>query len=116
MLRQRGVSSITQPQPAYSDGTPIGGAGRGNKFLPNTTDWLGRWRLAANAGNDWTIDREARMNSLSRETLRAFGRLAREAAENASIRAIVITGAGEKAFCTGIDRMEQMVDWVLTSR
>ncbi len=56
---KRGISSITQPQPAYSDGTPIGGAGRGNKFLPNTPDWFGRWRLAANAGNDWMIDREA---------------------------------------------------------
>ncbi len=28
-------------------------------FLPNTSDWLGRWRLAGNAGNDWLIDREA---------------------------------------------------------
>ncbi|HEV2955165.1 MAG TPA: (2Fe-2S)-binding protein, partial [Xanthobacteraceae bacterium] len=60
---KRGVSSITQPQPAYSDGTPIGGAGRGNKFLPNTSDWFGRWRLAANAGNDWTMDREAQRNN-----------------------------------------------------
>jgi phthalate 4,5-dioxygenase len=30
-----------------------------NEYLPNTTDWLGRWRLANNAGNDWLIDREA---------------------------------------------------------
>ena len=35
---------MTLPQPAYKDGTPIGGTGRGNKLLPNTTDWLGRWR------------------------------------------------------------------------
>ena len=28
-------------------------------FLPNTTDWHGRWRLAGNAANDWLIDREA---------------------------------------------------------
>jgi phenylpropionate dioxygenase-like ring-hydroxylating dioxygenase large terminal subunit len=60
---KRGQSSITQPTPAYKDGRPIGGAGRGNKFLPNTTDWLGRWRLAANAGNDWTMDREAQRNN-----------------------------------------------------
>jgi hypothetical protein len=60
---KRGRSSITQPTPAYKDGTPIGGAGRGNKLLPNTTDWLGRWRLAANAGNDWTMDREAQRNN-----------------------------------------------------
>ena len=28
------------------------------KFLPNTTDWYGRWRLAANLGNDHIIDRD----------------------------------------------------------
>jgi hypothetical protein len=27
--------------------------------LPNTTDWFGRWRPAANQGNDYLIDREA---------------------------------------------------------
>jgi methylglutaconyl-CoA hydratase len=55
----------------------------------------------------WTIDREERRNSLSRATLRAFGKLAREAATNASIRAIVVTGAGEKAFCAGADLKER---------
>jgi len=29
------------------------------KFLPNTTGWFGRWRLAQNASNDYEIDREA---------------------------------------------------------
>jgi phthalate 4,5-dioxygenase len=28
-------------------------------FVPNTTDWHGRWRLAGNQGNDWLIGREA---------------------------------------------------------
>jgi phthalate 4,5-dioxygenase len=28
-------------------------------FVPNTTDWYGRWRLAGNETNDWMIDREA---------------------------------------------------------
>jgi phthalate 4,5-dioxygenase len=28
-------------------------------FVPNTTDWYGRWRLAGNETNDWQIDREA---------------------------------------------------------
>ena len=27
-------------------------------YLPNTSDWLGRWRLAANQGNDYNLDRE----------------------------------------------------------
>nr|ART40126.1 K163 [uncultured bacterium] len=28
------------------------------EFLPNTTDWYGRWRMASNARNDYLIDRE----------------------------------------------------------
>ena len=55
----------------------------------------------------WTIDREARANALSRPTLIAFGKLAREAADNPSIRAIVVTGAGDKAFCGGADLKER---------
>jgi enoyl-CoA hydratase/carnithine racemase len=55
----------------------------------------------------WTIDRESRMNALSRATLLAFGKLAREAVSNASIRAIVVTGAGDKAFCAGADLKER---------
>ncbi len=55
----------------------------------------------------WTIDRAARSNSLSRATLIAFGQLAREAALNDSIKAIVVTGSGEKAFCAGADLKER---------
>jgi enoyl-CoA hydratase/carnithine racemase len=55
----------------------------------------------------WTIDREPRMNSLSRATLLAFGKLAREAVTNPSVRAIVITGKGDKAFCAGADLKER---------
>ena len=55
----------------------------------------------------WTIARMDRMNALSRATLRAFGSLTREAIQNPSIRAIVITGAGEKAFCAGADLKER---------
>lgn len=55
----------------------------------------------------WTLDRPDRMNALSRETLLAIGRLAREAATNGSIRAIVVTGAGDKAFCAGADLKER---------
>ena len=55
----------------------------------------------------WTIDRPDRSNSLSRETLLGFGRLARAAAADASVRAIVITGAGDKAFCAGADLKER---------
>jgi enoyl-CoA hydratase len=55
----------------------------------------------------WTIDRPDRVNSLSRETLLAFGKLAREAATDARVKAIVITGAGDKAFCAGADLKER---------
>jgi phthalate 4,5-dioxygenase len=60
---QRSRSSMTLGQPAYRDGTPIGGTGRGNGLLPNTTDWLGRWRMAANPDNDWMINREAQRSN-----------------------------------------------------
>jgi len=59
---KRAVSAVSLPQPAFKDGTPIGGTGRGNKFLPNTSDWLGRFRLEANPSNDWKIDRVAQQN------------------------------------------------------
>ena len=36
----------------------IAGASQNYPFLPNTTDWLGRWRLRANQRNDFEIDRE----------------------------------------------------------
>jgi hypothetical protein len=31
-------------------------------FVPNATDWYGRWRLSGNAANDWLIDRAAQRN------------------------------------------------------
>ncbi|HXX70089.1 MAG TPA: enoyl-CoA hydratase-related protein [Polyangiaceae bacterium] len=55
----------------------------------------------------WTLDRRDRMNALSRDALLALGKLAREAAVNPSIRAIVLTGAGDKAFCAGADLKER---------
>jgi enoyl-CoA hydratase/carnithine racemase len=55
----------------------------------------------------WSIDRADRANALSRATLLAFGKLAREVADNPSVRAIVVTGAGDKAFCAGADLKER---------
>jgi enoyl-CoA hydratase/carnithine racemase len=55
----------------------------------------------------WTLDRPDRMNALSREMLIALGKLSREAATNASVRAVVITGSGDKAFCAGADLKER---------
>ncbi len=41
------------------DGSPIPGVSIGNTFLPNGTGWFDRWRLKANAENDYLIDRDA---------------------------------------------------------
>jgi enoyl-CoA hydratase/carnithine racemase len=54
-----------------------------------------------------TIDRVDRRNALSRETIYALGRLGRELTLDAAIRAIVVTGAGDKAFCAGADLKER---------
>jgi hypothetical protein len=61
---KHGVSAMTQRAPSFKDGTPIGGMGRRNDFLPNTTDWLGRWRLASHASNDWGLDRAAQRDNV----------------------------------------------------
>lgn len=53
------------------------------------------------------IDRADRMNALSRATLLAFGRIGRELASDASLRAIVVTATGDKAFCAGADLKER---------
>jgi methylglutaconyl-CoA hydratase len=55
----------------------------------------------------WTIDRPDRMNALARSVVRELGRLARAAARNAEIRAVIVTGAGDKAFCAGADLKER---------
>ena len=44
------------------DGKPFPGAAGRTEFVPNTTDWLGRWRLAADSSNDYKIDRESQRN------------------------------------------------------
>jgi phenylpropionate dioxygenase-like ring-hydroxylating dioxygenase large terminal subunit len=59
--RARAANSL--PQPAYKDGTPIGGTGRGNRLLPNTTGWMGRWRMADSEANDWGMDRDAQRSN-----------------------------------------------------
>src|SRR5262250_2835403 len=54
-----------------------------------------------------TINREGRRNALSRDTLYALGRLGRELIADATVRAIVVTGAGDKAFSAGADLKER---------
>jgi phthalate 4,5-dioxygenase len=47
---KHGLSAMTQQAPAFKDGTPICG--------------MGRWRLAANASNDWELDRAAQRDNV----------------------------------------------------
>jgi enoyl-CoA hydratase len=53
-----------------------------------------------------TIDRPAALNSLDRHTLGELDRAFGEAREDASVRVIVLTGSGEKAFASGADIRE----------
>lgn len=54
-----------------------------------------------------TIDRPQRLNALSRATLYALGELGAELVADRDVRAIVVTGAGDKAFCAGADLKER---------
>ena len=50
--------------PPLKGGQPIPGARAELEMLPASTDWYGRWRPAANAANDYLIDREAQRNDI----------------------------------------------------
>ena len=63
------------------------------------------------AGAAWiTIDRPDKLNALNRETVQEIVAAARQARKNDEVAAIVLTGAGEKAFVAGADipEMAQM--------
>ncbi len=50
-----------------------------------------------------TITREARRNAISNDVLAGLTNLFKRAEQDRAVRAIVITGAGDKAFCAGAD-------------
>ncbi|MDG4862662.1 enoyl-CoA hydratase/isomerase family protein [Streptomyces sp. T-3] len=51
-----------------------------------------------------TLDRPAKHNAIDLETAAELTAVWRQFRFDDSVRAIVVTGAGDKAFCTGIDR------------
>src|SRR6185436_1727659 len=55
-------------------------------------------------GGGVTLDRPGRRNAVDLETADAFRRIWRELRFDDSVRAVVLTGAGGRAFSTGIDR------------
>ena len=54
-----------------------------------------------------TINRPDRMNALDRPTLKAGAKLIKEIHFDKNIRVVIVTGAGEKAFCAGADLKER---------
>jgi len=55
-LSWRGSPASMRP---LKNGQMVPGSRLGFDYLPNTTDWYGRWRLTQNPSNDWMIDRAA---------------------------------------------------------
>jgi phthalate 4,5-dioxygenase len=55
-LSWRGSPPSMRP---LKNGQTVPGSRLGFDYLPNTTDWYGRWRLTQNPSNDWMIDRTA---------------------------------------------------------
>lgn len=51
-----------------------------------------------------TLDRPEKLNAIDLETADELGSLWRELRFDDTVRAVVLTGAGTRAFCTGIDR------------
>jgi len=55
----------------------------------------------------WTIDGAPRRNSLTRAMLSALHGELRRAADSRYLRCVVLTGAGDRAFCAGADLKER---------
>jgi methylglutaconyl-CoA hydratase len=54
-----------------------------------------------------TLNRPDRRNALDRQSVRELGRLGRELSADSGVRAAIVTGAGERAFCAGADLKER---------
>ncbi len=54
-----------------------------------------------------TLDRADRHNALNRQLIEELGAAAREASQDRAIRAVILTGAGDKSFCAGADLKER---------
>jgi len=55
----------------------------------------------------WTIDGEDRRNAIRRAMLAELEALVARVSRSRDVRAVVLTGAGEKAFCAGADLKER---------
>ncbi|MCX8204530.1 MAG: enoyl-CoA hydratase-related protein [Candidatus Nezhaarchaeota archaeon] len=63
-----------------------------------------------------TINRPQALNALNRQALLELEEALREAGRDPEVRAVILTGAGEKAFCAGLDLKEAAVRTPLEAR
>lgn len=63
--------------------------------------------VATGAVATLTLNRPAAANALDRTTLRALREAVEKLAADRAVRAVVVTGAGDKAFCAGADLKER---------
>jgi enoyl-CoA hydratase/carnithine racemase len=56
----------------------------------------------------WTIDGADRRNAISRVLLQELGAMVQRVSSGRSTRAVILTGAGDKAFCAGADLKERV--------
>jgi phthalate 4,5-dioxygenase oxygenase subunit len=59
MIFWRKRNGVPQSGLPLKNGKPLGGSKPSPEFLPDTTEWLGRYRVKNEELNDWLIDREA---------------------------------------------------------
>ena len=60
-----------------------------------------------------TINRPEKRNALNGEVIAGLARGYREAHDDAQVRVIVLTGAGDKAFCAGADLLNSAVAFAM---
>lgn len=58
-----------------------------------------------------TLNRPEKYNAFNTLMIRELHDIWRSLRNNGDVRCAVLTGAGDKAFCTGLDRSEVNVDW-----
>jgi phenylpropionate dioxygenase-like ring-hydroxylating dioxygenase large terminal subunit len=66
------TSQPNRAQAVTPRGSAAGGLAVRLDYLPNTTDWLGRWRLEVNGSNDYLIDRELQKSGESYSGIRGI--------------------------------------------
>ena len=65
---------------------------------------MGEWRIESRGAVEvWTIDGEPRRNTLTVAMVEALEAEVARVAREGAVRAVVLTGAGDKAFCAGAD-------------